>query len=132
MVKMMGWLIVDELKAYTLIRRAGFTGLILSAVMMFGILIIPNNSDGLMINFIIFFALAYGVYAKSRICASLLLGYFTYVYILNVITYTLKFGFRIQAIGGIIFSLVVCYFLIQGVRGTFVYYKLNKEKTVDI
>jgi len=121
---------MDELKAFRAIRGAGIIGLILTAIIIMGFFIIPgiNQLEGLVVLFIIF-SLTYGTFAKSRVCSSLLLGCYL-VYVFNIVNYALMFGMKTHIYIIFLLFFVAGYFLIQGVRGTFIYHTLNKEKTV--
>lgn len=59
------------------------------------------------------YALAFGIYRKSRTCAVLMLA----IFILGQVVARLE----ISSIGGILVPLIFVYLFAQGIRGTFVY-----------
>jgi len=69
-----------------------------------------------------FFALAYGIFRKSRTCAIIL---FTY-HIINRFDMWTRTKDLQTSFGGIACALVVVYFL--GILGTFAYHSIQKEK----
>lgn len=67
---------------------------------------------------VLIFGLAYGIYRKSRTCAVLMFAYFA-------ISKIMLFAQTRQA-SGIVFGLIFLYFFGRGVVGTFEYHKLRK------
>ena len=63
------------------------------------------------------FAMAYGIYRKSRMCAVFMFEYFLLSKIFN-----LSVSAQISA-GVVIIGIVFLYFLLQGITGTFAYHK---------
>jgi hypothetical protein len=94
---------------------------IVSLLPLFGVSILGFDSPGIPLNILgsLFVgALAFGVYRKSRACASVLLGQFLFWKIVLIV----KYG----VILGIWAGLVYLYCFIQGVRGTFEWHSLEK------
>jgi len=120
---------MNSLTAYKLIRRAGFAGLVLLAVILASMFLVPNSHFNL-ITLLVAFALTYGVFANNTLCAIGLLAYFTYIYTLNIIIVISNVGFKESHIGGIIFALFMSYIFVQGVRGSLACHK--EKNTEDI
>jgi hypothetical protein len=72
------------------------------------------------IDIVLFFGLAFGIYKKSRTCATILLVYFTVSQIFLRI--------ETSQTSGIFVSILFIYFFWQGVSGTFAYHKLKNHK----
>jgi len=77
-----------------------------------------------LIDAFIAFSLSFGIYKKSRICSILLFSYF----IFSRIMFSIDFKPQITGMN-VLWILFFGYFLFQGIRGTFVYHKLNRAKT---
>ena len=65
------------------------------------------------------FALAFGIYKKSRTCAIVMLLYFAVSKVLIISENGLK--------GGIVLSLVFFYYYCYGIAGTFAYHRLKNK-----
>jgi len=94
---------------------------------------LPNFAPLELLGAFVIFGLAFGTYKRSRVCAVIML----ILWILLVVdrgTVLVKgpiesknlFSILTLAIVGIPFVGVLAYFFFQGIRGTFVYHKLNK------
>ncbi len=79
------------------------------------------------VNVLLFYGLSFGVYKRSRACAIVIVVYYLFAKIILIITWSSE-----DVTNLIIFTslaIAFLYFYSQGVRGTFVYHKLTKEKT---
>jgi len=74
------------------------------------------------VDIIFIFALSYGVFQKSRICANILAGYFILVKLIQIATVNLY-----AIIGLLIFSP----FLVRAVIGTIKYHKINDDEIFE-
>ena len=72
-----------------------------------------------LIDVVIIFTMAYGIYKKSRLCAVLMFEYFllSKIFIMSISSQI--------SLGAIIIGSIFLYFLFQGVRGTFTYHKYS-------
>jgi|WetSurMetagenome_2_1015567.scaffolds.fasta_scaffold389816_2 hypothetical protein len=100
------------------------TAWISSAVI--GILAIPQSlmkdDTKYLYTFILFIGLSYGIYKKNRYCAIILF----ILPIIGVIFSVTDEG--IKALSGIVICIFLCYLFYKGIRGTFAYHKLIKDK----
>ncbi len=107
--------------------KAGWIAAIISGHVTFGLILMAINSDGpnglfnlwSLIDVAIIFALAFGIYMKSRIAATTMFGYFVLSNVL-IIVETGQFS------GGFL-SLVFLYFYFRAMVGTFQYHQALKE-----
>jgi hypothetical protein len=79
---------------------------------------VPINANfGFVLDALIIFGLAFGIYKKSRICAVIMFVYF----------FDSQFRFTISSrtVYNIPLALVFLFYFYQGIRGTFYYHKLN-------
>ena len=74
----------------------------------------------MIIDVVLFFGLGFGIYKKSRACATMLLVYF----IISQILLRIETG----QTSGLFVSILFIYFFWQGVSGTFAYHKLKNHK----
>lgn len=89
------------------------------------------------ISLIILFLLIYGTSRKSRISVILLFVYYLHdrlgalvVYIMYYANYGLSY-FSFKHVIMVIIAIIVVYYLLQGVRGTFVYHKIMSEGKLE-
>lgn len=80
-----------------------------------------NNLTGSLIDILLIFGLAFGVYQKNRICAVALFAYFVFSKLLQLFTNQLP-------VTALLIALVLGYFYFEGMRGTFSYYKLTRSQ----
>ncbi|MEJ2354306.1 MAG: hypothetical protein P8Y62_00125 [candidate division WOR-3 bacterium] len=82
---------------------------------------VPINANlGLVLDALIVFGLAFGIYKKSRICAVIM-----FVYFLNS---QFRFTINSRTISNIPLALVFLFYFYQGIRGTFSYHKLTADE----
>lgn len=74
------------------------------------------------IDIIFIFALSYGVFQKSRVCAVILAGYFILIKLIQLITANLF---------GILGLLIFSPFLVRAVIGTIKYHKINDDEIFE-
>lgn len=95
--------------------------LIFSVASLFGYDLIGLGASGLL-DAIIVFSLAYGIYKKSRICAVIVFFYF----VLSKIVLLVEFDGKHT--GATIFvAILFGFYFFQGIRGTFAYHRLIKS-----
>ncbi len=107
--------------------KHGWIAAIISGVMTLGVTLLAINTgalDGLydiwsMVDVVLIFLLAFGIYKKSRFAATFMLLYF----LLSKIWLIVETGKP----SGLFFSLIFLYFYIQATVGTFQYHKLIKS-----
>ena len=98
--------------------------LVVSLLPLLGVSIAGFSLSGILLNILgaLFVgALAFGIYRKSRICAAVLFGYFFFWKLIFV----LKYGFILS---GLWTGIIFLYCFMQGVRGTFEWHSLEKER----
>ena len=111
--------------------KNGWIAATISGLFTFGITILAVNFGTMSslfdiwtsIDVVLIFLLAFGIYKKSRVAASIMFVYFLLSKIW-LITETGKFN-------GIILSVVFLYFYFQAMIGTFQYHKLINTKTSE-
>ncbi|WP_019500964.1 serine/threonine-protein kinase [Pseudanabaena sp. PCC 6802] len=117
-------------KAQTAIRNGAIAGAVQGALLVVITLASlgssisarsANNLAGNLIDILLIFGLAFGVYQKNRICAVALFAYFVFGKLLQLFTNQLP-------IAALILALVFGYFYFEGMRGTFSYYKLTRSR----
>lgn len=129
---------MDKLTAYKTVRRAGIVGMVITGIGLLGLFWITpyigiSMQDSFMfqglMNLLIVFGLSYGIFKYSRICSIGLLIYFIIIYGSRIIA--LSSSFKTKPYLHIITALciVVIYFLVQGVRGTFALHQVEDIKT---
>jgi len=80
------------------------------------------------VNVLLFYGLSFGIYKRSRACAIVMVVYYIFAKISLIIDWSSE-----DVAGVMIFTslaIAFLYFYSQGVRGTFVYHKLTKEKKI--
>ncbi|MEW6238922.1 MAG: hypothetical protein AB1656_26355 [Candidatus Omnitrophota bacterium] len=116
---------MDKREIMQAIDNAGTGGLIYGGVLMFftflGLMFFPAlETEALdLIDVFLIFALSWGIFSRSRLCA---LALFVYLFA-NFIIVWIESG-RPR---GILFVLAFGYCFFQGVRGSFAYHRLLKE-----
>jgi len=92
-------------------------------------LIVNQKQEGIsVLNFLslldaaFIFAMAYGIYKKSRLCAVLMFEYFLFSKVLNI-----SLSSQLNAVG-LMIGIFFLYFMFQGIRGTYAYHKCNSCK----
>jgi len=118
---------MDLQKAENAIKGAWIAGIISGSITLFVTILaivgvrIFNFSAWTLLDVILVFGLAYGIYRKNRACAVILFIYF----ILSKIYMIIALG----AVTGLPVAILFAYFFFQGIRGTFAYHKIMKAQT---
>lgn len=72
-----------------------------------------------LIDVALFFILAFGIYKRSRVASTIMFSY----YVLSQLLNRLETGFT----GSILLTLLIAYYLFQGMRATFAHHKLQEQ-----
>jgi len=116
-------------KAKKAIKTAWILALVSGGINLIFIFLLKNLEGEQTINFglwnlidvLLVFGLAFGIYKKCRVCAVIMFAYF----LINQLNISLS----AVMITNIPLALVFLYYFFQGIRGTFYYHKLIDEKT---
>jgi len=125
-------LAVDIDRAEAKIKGAWMAGVASGSVtLVFTLIAMKRNVWGFTISnmgdVLLVFTLAFGIYMRNRVCAILMLVYFLVAKVfiwmrLDLITDLPKGVW----VGYLLFTMLFCYFFIEGVRGTFVYHRFER------
>ena len=101
---------------------SGAITLLVAVLALIGVRIF-NFTAWVLIDVVLIFGLAYGIYRKNRICAVIMFVYF----VVSKIYMFVGSG----GITGIPLAIIFCYFFFQGIRGTFAYHKIKGSKSAQ-
>jgi len=112
------------------IKHAWQAGIFCGAITLIIVIISLVTGEALLgidayalIDVVLIFALTFGIYKKSRLCA---IAMFIYFLISKVMMFVSN-----PNISGIILTLLLLYYFYNGIRGTFQYHKLKAKNEIE-
>lgn len=126
-------LAVDIYRAESKIKGAWMAGVASGSVtLVFTLVAIKTNVWGFTISnlgdVLLIFTLAFGIYVRNRVCAILMLVYFlvakVFIWMRLALITDLPKGVWV---GYLLFTMLFCYFFVEGIRGTFAYQRFERE-----
>jgi hypothetical protein len=116
---------MDLQKAEKAIKSAWIAAVISGSITLFVAVLalvgvrLFNFTAWVLIDVVLIFGLAYGIYRKNRVCAVIMFIYFIISKIYMLVT--------VGGLAGLPLAILFAYFFFQGIRGTFAYHKLKSN-----
>ncbi|MHC4159788.1 MAG: hypothetical protein ACYSSO_12000 [Planctomycetota bacterium] len=126
-------LAVDIYRAEAKIKGAWMAGVASGSVtLVFTLIAMKTNVWGFTISnlgdVLLVFTLAFGIYIRNRACAILMLVYFLVAKVLIWMRLDLISDLpKAVWVGYLLFTMLFCYFFVEGIRGTFAYHRLERQ-----